>query len=259
MDSVRAVRSELAKLSWRSPVWFAIVPIAVLLPVAVNAGLAVATQMDKINGVGGMDTDNAGYWVMIFSTIILMSAGVSSLSNEFKYATVGLAYCAQTRRWMLPMAKQIVFGLIAAAATLVTMVILLAAFPTVFPAVWGQVDLTSSAGLRLLWGLPVFAFFVCALGVGITGLVPRPGVVVGAVLLWKFGFEAFSAMLPVRIGNVVQRWMPFKNGELGAGQYPTIHPVFGGADGSLIYFALIASLFFVLGTVRISRRDLTTD
>ncbi|MEV6276778.1 ABC transporter permease [Nocardia sp. NPDC051832] len=259
VDLGRAVRSELAKLSWRSPVWLAIVPIAVLLPIALNASLAIATQMNKVNGTGGMDTNNAGYWVMIFSTIILMSAGVASLSNEFKYATAELAYGAQTRRWLLPTAKLIVFGLIAAAATLIAVLVLLAAFPTLFPTVWGRVELTSAPGLRLLWALPVFAFFVSALGIGLAGLIPRPGVVVGVVLLWKFGIEAFSAMLPVRISNVVQQWMPFKNGELGAGQYPTIRPIFGGANGSLAYFALIAAVFFVLGTVRLSRRDLTTD
>ncbi|AHH19045.1 putative ABC transporter, membrane protein [Nocardia nova SH22a] len=259
VDLGRAVRSELAKLSWRSPVWLAIVPVAVLLPLAVNASLAIATQMNKVNGTGGMDTNNAGYWVMIFSTIILMAAGVTSLSNEFKYATAELVYGAEPRRWMLPVAKAIVFGLIAAAATLATVLVLLAVFPAVFPDVWGRVDLTSSAGLRLLWALPVFDFFVSTLGIGIAGLVPRPGVVVGAVLLWKFGIETFSAMLPVKIGNIVAQWMPFKNGELGAGQYPTTTPAFGGANGALAYFALLASVFFVIGMVRLSRRDLATD
>ncbi|MFF2557314.1 ABC transporter permease [Nocardia sp. NPDC058058] len=258
-DVIRSVRSELAKLSRRSPLWFAIVPLAVLLPLGLNAGLAIATGMNKVNGSGGMDTNNAGYWVMIFSTVILMSAGVASLSNEFKYATVELVYGAQPRRWLLPVAKLIVFGLIAVIATLITVVVLLMVFPAVFPEVWGRVDATSPAGLRLLWALPVFAFLVTALGIGIAGLIPRPGVVVGAVLLWKFGIEAFSALLPVKIGNVVQQWMPFKNGELGAGQYPTIHPIFGGANGSLAYFAVIAVTFFALGTVRLSRRDPTTD
>ncbi|MFI5498518.1 ABC transporter permease [Nocardia asteroides] len=258
-DLGRAIASEAAKLSRRSPVWLAIVPIAVLLPVAVNASLAVATRMNKVNGAGGMDTDNAGYWVMIFSTIVLMSAGVASLSNEFKYATAALVYGAQPRRWLLPTAKLVVFGLIAAATTLSTVLVLLTVFPAVFPDVWGRVELTSAAGARLLWALPVFAFFVSALGIGLAGLIPRPGVVVGAVLLWKFGVEAFSAMLPVKIGNVVQRWMPFKNGELGAGQYPTIKPAFGSPNGALVFFALVAVTFFVLGTVRLSRRDLTTD
>ncbi|MGW6422431.1 hypothetical protein ACWF82_07125 [Nocardia sp. NPDC055053] len=116
-----------------------------------------------------------------------------------------------------------------------------------FPDVWGQVELTSAAGLRLLWGLSVFAFFVSASGIGIAGLIPRPGVVVGVVPLWKFGIETFSAMLPVKVGNIVAQWMPFTNGELGAGQYPTMRPIFGGANGSLAYFAIIASVFFVLG------------
>ncbi|MEU8899832.1 ABC transporter permease [Nocardia sp. NPDC048505] len=255
----RAVASEFAKLSWRSPVWLAVVPIAVLLPVAVNASLAIATQMNKVNGGGGMDTNNAGYWVMIFSTIILMSAGVTSLSNEFKYATVHLVYSAQPRRWLLPAAKQIVYGLIAAATTLFTVLILLGLFPRVFPEVWGRVDLTSAAGLRLLWALPTFAFFVTALGLGLAALVPRPGVVLGTVLLWKFGIETFSAMLPVKIANQVQRWMPFKNGELGAGQYPTSKPAFGTPNGALLYFALLATALLLLGAYRLTRRDPTTD
>ncbi|MBL1077235.1 ABC transporter permease [Nocardia sp. 2] len=256
---IRAVRSEWAKLSWRDPLWLAIVPIAILLPVALNASLALATRMNKVNGAGGMDTNNAGYWVMVFSTIILMSAGVSSLSNEFKYATAELAYTTQPRRWLLPTAKLIVFGLVAATATLATTLILLAGFPTVFPDVWGRVDLTSPPGLRLLWALPFFAFAVTTLGLGLAALIPRPGVVVGAILLWKFGIETFSAMLPLKIANIVQQWMPFKNGELGAGQYPTIRPAFGSPTGALAYFALIAATVFVLGTIRLSRRDLTTD
>ncbi|MGW8648358.1 ABC transporter permease, partial [Nocardia salmonicida] len=57
VDLSRAVRSELAKLSWRSLVWFAIVPLAVLLPIVLNASLAIATATNKVNGSGGMDTN----------------------------------------------------------------------------------------------------------------------------------------------------------------------------------------------------------
>ena len=84
---LRSIRSELAKLSWRSPLFYALVPLAILIPFGLNAGLAVAAQLNKINGSGGMDTDNAAYWVIVFSTFIMMAGAVTSYCGEFKDRT----------------------------------------------------------------------------------------------------------------------------------------------------------------------------
>ncbi|MCP9620503.1 ABC transporter permease [Nocardia otitidiscaviarum] len=256
---VQAVRSELAKLSWRSSVWYSVVPLAVLIPVAINFGIAKATQSNAFRGAGGMDTNNAAYWILIFSTFILMSAGVSSLSAEFKDRTAETAFAIQPRRWILPVAKLIVYGAISAVTAGLTTFALLAGFPRLFPEIWGEVDAFSADGVRLLIAVPVFALLICALGLGLSALVPKPGLVVMIVLLWKFGIEVFVTFIPGDLGLLLQRLSPFKNGELGVGQLATIESYFGGQNGSLAYFAILCVVIFVVGTVRLSVADTRSE
>ncbi|MGW1740911.1 ABC transporter permease [Nocardia sp. NPDC001965] len=252
---LRSVRSELAKLSWRSPVWYAVVPLAVVIPVALNFGIAKATEANKLNGAGGMDTNNAAYWILIFSAFILMAGGVSSLCAEFKDDTVETVFGIQTRRWLLPLAKLVVFGVIAALTALAVTFLILWAFPQLFPEIWGKVEVFSGDGIALLIGVPLYTLLITALGLGITALVPKPGFVVMIVLLWKFGVEVFMTFVPGDLGVTLQQLSPFKNGELGVGQLATIESLFGGQNGSLLYFAAVCVAIFAIGTVRLALTD----
>ncbi|NUP26955.1 MAG: ABC transporter permease [Nocardia sp.] len=203
---VRAVRSELAKLSWRN-------------------------------------------------SLILMAGGVSSLCAEFKDNTVEAVYGIQTRRWILPIAKLIVFGAIAALTALLVTFLILWAFPQLFPEIWGKVEVFSGDGIQLLIGVPLYTLLITALGLGVAALVPKPGLVVMIVLLWKFGVEVFLTFVPGDLGVTLQQLSPFKNGELGVGQLATIKSMFGGQTGSLLYFTAICVAIFAVGTVRLARTD----
>ncbi|WP_280234075.1 ABC transporter permease [Nocardia cyriacigeorgica] len=255
----RSVRSELVKLSWRNSLWYTVVPLAILIPVLINFGIAKATEAQSFNGSGGMETNNSTYWILIFATFILMSGGVTSLCAEFKDKTVEIAFGIQPRRWLLPVAKLIVFGTITGVVALVTTFILLGGFPRIFPEIWGKVDAFSGEGVRLLICVPIFAILICALGLGLSALMPKPGLVVMVVLLWKFGVEVFVTFIPGDPGILLQRLSPFKNGELGVGQMSTIKTLFGGETGSLLYFAAICLTIFVIGTVRLAMGDTKTD
>ncbi|AUN41797.1 ABC transporter permease [Tsukamurella tyrosinosolvens] len=238
-----AVRSESAKLTWRSP--------------AVAAGTPLAIARNKINGAGGMDTSNAAYWVLVFSTFILVAGVVYSTAGEFGNGTIDLVLARQPRRWLLPTAKAIVFGGIAAVASGVAVVALLVGFPRLYPDIWGRVDVFSAAGIRLWCGIPICMVLVTLLGVGLAILVPKPGLILTALLLWRFGIEPFVTFIRGDLGLTAQRWSPFRNADLGVGQLSTITSPFGGPNGSLAYFAAISLLIFVLGVVRLARRDIT--
>ncbi|MFF2082384.1 ABC transporter permease [Nocardia sp. NPDC058176] len=255
----RSVRSELAKLSWRNSLWFSVVPLAVLIPVLINFGIAKAAQAQAINGLGGMETNNTTYWVLIFSTFILMSGAVTSLCAEFKDKTVETVYGIQARRWLLPVAKLIVFGTVSGVVALATTFLLLGGFPRLFPDIWGKVDAFSADGIRLLICVPIFTILVCALGLGLSALLPKPGVVVMVVLLWKFGIEVFVTLMPGDLSTLLQRLSPFRNGELGVGQMSTITSLFGGENGSLLYFGVLCVTIFVIGTVRMSTGDTKSE
>nr|WP_198429100.1 ABC transporter permease [Nocardia bovistercoris] len=249
----------MAKLSWRNPLWYLVIPSAILIPAALNYGIAAAVESNRLDGGGGMDTDNAAYWILIFSTFILMSGAVSSLCSEFKDDTLQIVYRIQPRRPLLPVAKLIVFGGIGAAAAAVTTFAILWGFPRIFPEIWGRVDILSADGIRLWCGIPLFTVLVCALGLGLAALVPKPGLVVMIVLLWKFGLEVFVGFIPGDVGETLQELSPFKNGELGVGQMATFDSVFGGQNGSFLYFAALCSAVFVIGVTRLSRADVSSD
>ncbi len=253
---IRGIRSELSRWAWRSPVMYAFIPLAVLIPVILNAAIAIASSNDLLPTNGGMETDNAGYWVIIFTTFILMLAGITSTCGEFSNRTIGTYLAIQPRRWVLPASKLVTFGGLGFVVSLVTIAGILGLFPLIFPDVWGTVSIGSAAGLHLVIGVPLLTFFTCALGIGLSLLVHRSGVVVMMVLLWKFGIEIFFTFIPGDIGLWLQRWSPFKNGELGAGQVATIDSPFGGAVGSMVYFAVLCAVFFVWGVVRLHRADI---
>lgn len=256
--ALRAVRAEFTKLSWRSPTVSAMVPLAVVIPIVLNAAIAQATQSDLLYGGGVIEPDNAGYWIIVFTPFILMLGGVSSTCGEYSNRTLGLYLSVQPRRWILPVAKLACYGLIGVVASLVTTLVIVAGFPSFYPDVWGNVSASSPEGIRLIVGIPLLTLFTCALGIGVSLLVHRAGTVVMLVLLWRFGLEWFATYVPGDLGQRLQQFSPFKNGEIGAGQAASIKTVFGGPNGSLAYFAVICAVIFVLGLVRLYRADVRT-
>ncbi len=254
---IRAVRSELAKLSWRSPSVAVAVPAAIAVPVLINLAIAEAASQNKINGAGGMQTNNAAYWVLIFSTFILMAGPVFSTAGEFGNGTIDAVFARQPRRRLLPVAKAVVFGAIGAAAGLIAVLVLLVAVPRLYPDIWGNVDATSAEGIRLLIGVPCYLGLIAVLAVGLAALVPRPGLILMLVLLWRFGVESFFTFVTGDLGLALQHYSPFRNAELGAGQMSTFDSPFGGPTWSLLYFAVLCALVFGAGVLRIARADIT--
>lgn len=253
-----AVRAEFTKLAggglWLSPVLYACLPLASLLPLALNAAIAAAAQADLLIGAGGMETGNVSCWTLTFTVLIMMFAAVASTCREYADRTIGAQLSIQPRRWTMPVAKVITYGLLAVVASLVTTLTLLLVFPVVFPDVWGTVEPWTTRGVRQIYGVPLVALLLVALGTGVSLLVRRSGAVIMLVLLWKFGVEFFFTFIPGETGVLLQRLSPFKNAETGAGQQSSIETLFGGPAGSLVYFAVVCLVILLVGVVRLSRR-----
>ncbi|MDF0529206.1 ABC transporter permease [Tsukamurella sp. 8F] len=251
----RAVRSELAKLSPRSPALSVAVPLAVLIPLSVNAAIAAAAAQNRIDGSGGMDTNNSAYWILVFSTFILMAGAAFSMGAEFGNGTVDTVFAASARRWTLPVAKAIVFGAVAAVAGALATLIVVGGLPVVFPEIWGRVDLFSATGVALWCGVAYYMVLATLLGIGSAVFLPRAGLVMMGVLLWKFGVETAVTFVPGDAGMLLQRLSPFRNAELGVGQMSTIDSLFGGRIGSLAFFTVLCVAVFAAAVARLSRMD----
>jgi len=254
------VRTELTKLSWRNPLFWLAVPLSILIPVGINYGLVKAHQAGMTDGSGGMDTDNSGYWIMLFAPFIMMAVAVSSFCSEFNNRTIELSTAIEPRRWIVPVAKLTVYGAVTALTVMTSALILLVGFPRFFPDVWGRVDLQSEQGLRIWIGIPIYAVLVLAMGLGLAVLIPRASLVIAAIVLWKYGVEmmAFPRLSTSELGARIQQYGPFANAEYGAGQFAAFEPPFG-SNVALTYFGVFAVVIFTIGLARLTLRDLKSD
>jgi len=225
-------------------------PAGVLLPLLVTYVIAFA--FERIAHFDGSDitvtettTTNSVFWVLQFTV------AVGTITAAFAQASALRGPGRDVDRYLYPrsgtsaLSRWIFYGLLSAAVSLVLVTVIMATLAPAFPTVYGQVDLTSSAGVRFLITTPILAFFACGLGVGVASVIGHPAGSVAFLLLWIFLVE--DSMYLVPDGTRVQAYMPFLNGIWSTGQEIVITPMWG-KDGALVYFALVSTAAFLVGT-----------
>lgn len=153
--------------------------------------------------------------------------------------------------WTMPFARWIYYGSITASASAVLVVITLLALPYFFPLVYDGVDLTSDAGIRLVWAVPLYGFGACGFGVGLAGVIGSPAGSIAVLLGCMYVVETAITLVPK--GYELQSYLPFLNGVYGTGQELAFTAPWS-RNGALAYFTVAAVLVFVLGLIRLRRR-----
>ncbi|MGE2733266.1 ABC transporter permease [Mycolicibacterium vaccae] len=233
---VRSAHAELIRTGGASRLWVALIPTAVLLPILVTLGIAaVAERFARIPGqisVLAVSTSNSAYWVITITVVLVAVAAADGQSADGRFRTGDYVRLAIPRRAPVLLGRWMFYGVLGAAVSLVTLVIVLAALPVVSPSVYGAVSLTDSAGWRLLWTVPVYAFFAAAAGIGVGALIPNPVGSTAAVLLWAFVAETAAGYLPH--GASLQRYLPVFNAVYATGQDIALQPPWN-PNGALLY------------------------
>ncbi|MCZ9310290.1 hypothetical protein ACUY3K_07055 [Corynebacterium uberis] len=233
---------ERIRTGGRGPLWCAIVPLAVLVPLAVTA--LVATVATRINATGGLlsvqaaRTSGALYWVVNLGVIVL-AAGAAYVSAAAPEAPQRLARVGVVR---LLLGRWAWLALVAAACIFVEVVVVLLALPALFPQVYGAVSIGDAAGLRALWAMPLYAGLAVGIGVAVGTVLRSAGLAVGAVTVWALLIE--NALGVTR----AQPWLPFLAGIAGTGQELALPPRWG-LNGSLAYVAVVAVVCMAVGLV----------
>lgn len=246
---VRAVRAELVRSGGlRSPLVFAAVPVAVVLPLVITVGVAaVAERFASLPGeiqVTSVQTTNAVYWVIVFTVMGWALVATTTSADAARGAGSDLQRHLFPRVWTGPTARWIVYGVYAALTSIVLVALVLVTLPLAFPLVYGGVDLTSAAGIRFLLTVPLYAFAACGIGVGLGTVVGHPVIAAAVLLAWVFVVENAIALFPR--GYTLQEYMPFLNGQFGTGQELAFAPGWG-RDGGLVYVIAVAAIVFAVG------------
>ncbi len=249
----RSVRAEVIRTAGRGPLWTVLAPVATLLPAAVTLGIAsLAEHFARIPGqryVQQVPTSNAAYWVVTITVVMTAIAAAFERSHESNLGQTRYIAALLPRPWTVLGGKWLFYGALGAIAAAVLVITLLVALPHVAPLVYGEVSVTDTVGRRLLWTVPVFAFFAAGLGVGIGGCTRSPAAAVGLILFWVYVVELAVSYLPG--GLSLQRFMPFLNGVYATGQDIVLEPPWG-PDIALCYVCALFTAVFTCG-VRAAR------
>ena len=244
---LRGVRAEFIRTGGRGFLWLVAAPLSFVLPLLVSFGIAyVAERFARIPGqlhVTSVTTGNSVYWVISLSVTVLLITATYAQASAGRGDVGPVAAYLLPRGWVGSVARWICYGIVAAALCFVLLVLLMAALPRLFPLVYGDVALASAAGMRFLWSVPLYAFLACGIGVAVGSVIRMPVVAVALVLFWVLLFENSVALLPN--GYEAQGYMPFLNAVAGTGQEIAFMPRWE-QNGSLLYFAFVTAVIFVL-------------
>ncbi|MFB8278907.1 ABC transporter permease [Nocardia colli] len=261
----RGIAAEWTRTTGRSFLWAVAVPLTFALPLVVTFGIAaVAERLATLPGqsfVAPVSTTNSVYWVMTFSVSIMMVTAAYAHAAQWRGQTSDLNAFLFPRTWMVALARWFYYGIIAAISTVVLLVVVMVTLPHQFPQLYGDVDITDSAGIRFLWTVPIYAFAACGVGIAVGSLIRTPSAAVAALLFWVYVAENSLNLLPH--GFTLQAYAPFLNAVAATGQQVAFLPRFG-RNGSLLYFILVAAALFIITAVvpvlvrRLSGRRRTT-
>ncbi|WP_245905952.1 ABC transporter permease [Mycolicibacterium palauense] len=246
----RGVRAEWIRAGGRGRLWTVLVPAAILVPVAISFGIAVvAESFARIPGqltVLAVSTANAGYWVITISVVLGAVAGADGQAAESRYHAGEHVRVAIPRVWPVLAGRWLFYGGASAGAALAALAAVLVGLPVVSPLVYGAVSLTDPVGLRLLWTVPLLAFFAAGAGVGVGALAKSPLVAAAVIVVWTYIAEPAVGYLPSGIG--LQRFMPVLNTVYATGQDAVLGPPWG-RNGALLYVCALCAAVLLVATI----------
>lgn len=252
---LRSMRAEMIRTGGRGPLWSVLVPAAAILPAVITYLIAyVAERFARIPGqsyVQQVSTTNAAYWVITVTVVLAALAAAHGQAHEFRYGAQQYVRFALPRASVALAGKWLFYGLLGAVVAAAMVVLVLVTLPWVSTSVYGQVSLTDPHGVRLLWTVPVYAFFAAGLGLGVGAVIRTPAAAVGVILLWVYVIETAVGYLPG--GYSLQRFMPFLNGVFATGQDIVLNPPWG-PDLALAYTCALFSVVPLCSTWCMARR-----
>lgn len=246
----RGVAAEWTRTAGRSFLWVVAVPLTFALPLIVTFGIAaVAERLATLPGqsyLATVSTTNSVYWVITMSVSVMMVTTAYAHATQWRGQTSDLNAFLFPRSWTVALARWIYYGAITAISTVVLLVVVMVTLPHQFPQIYGNVDITDSAGIRFLWTVPCYAFAACGVGVAVGSLIRTPSAAVAVLLFWVYVVENSINLLPH--GSALQAYAPFLNAVAATGQEVAFLPRFG-RNGSLLYFVLVSVAVFVATAV----------
>ena len=250
----RCLHAELIRTAGRSRLWTVYVPTAIVAPVVISLLIAViAERFARIPGqltVLEVSTSTSAYWLTVITDVNAAVAAADGQSAENRYHALDHVLLAVPRQWTQLVGNWLFYGALAAALAAVATVITLICLPMVANSVYGAVSIADSFGWRLLWTMPLYAFFAAGAGIAAGALLRSALASATLILFWAYVIEEAVGYLPN--GAYLQQFMPVFNAMFATGQDIALAPPWGH-NVALVYVCMLFSSFFVIAAIKRKR------
>ncbi|BAU97104.1 ABC transporter permease [Corynebacterium suranareeae] len=250
---IKTIRSEWTKLTSTKSFWWttALVLFFSLGYAALTGSLATGDSFASLFLFAGSTV--TGLYLLGF--VIIMIQATMMFTTEFRFGYQTQTFLATPKRWVVAVAKWLLYLIIAVILTFITVLLCFylakalasdAASSTL--QVWND-----EQALRIMWQYPLAAALLVTFCSGIALLLRQTAGAVALVLMWHFAIENLLSFLP-RVGEYVAKYGPFTNFYAFVTNYQTIDPGWSTTSGAL-YFGAWAVALFVLGIVVLEKKD----
>lgn len=193
--------------------------------------------------------------VYSFGFTVLIIQAVMVVTTEYRYNLQSVSYLASPQRWLVALAKLVMYVVIAAVLTFLAVIVSYYLAKLLAPASAAELfhPFEDEQALRLMWVYPVAAVMLMTFAQGIALLLRQTTGAVALMLIWFMGVEALVGIIP-RVGDRILSYLPMENLEAFIND-AAVQNAPWGAGGSGLYFAAWAVALWILGVVALERRD----
>lgn len=189
----------------------------------------------------------------LFGLVVIMIQAIMVVTTEYRYGLPSINYAAIPQRWVIFVAKFVLYAVIAALLTFISVAGSLLLAQVMLPEAINFQPFESETATRALWALPLLMVVLVLFVQGLGLLIRQTAGTVAIALVWYLGLEATIMLLPV-IGEDAVKGMPLQN--MNAFMYDM--PVMGTDWSpwlSLGIFGAWAAVAWVAGVLLAERRD----
>jgi ABC-2 type transport system permease protein len=238
----------------RSPLWCTLVALSVTVGFA-----ALIAGVDNENPVTVASTQ-FGY---NFGLVVVMVMAALAITTEYRFSTIRATFQAVPNRNAVLLAKTSVVALFAGVIGLVAAFGSLAISMLIKPG--ADLAINTAFEWRAVAGVALVYAIAAVIAVSVGSLIRHSAGAISILLIYTQLVESLVALIP-RVGDDIQKWMPFNNANKFLTGNPDLtgRPITEGPGMSnaplspwwaLAYFAGIALVFLITALVAANKRD----
>lgn len=206
------------------------------------------------------DPNQAFAGFISFGIMVIIIQAVMMVTSEYGNGTAKSTLLGAPTRLPVPVAKFLVYGVIAGVLSFISLVFSVLAMRWAMswnvddPEILGKIALGAEGvwehiGLHTLYGVASVM-----LSIGVAYLIRHTAGAIAALLLWKLVIEGMVIVSIPKVKEWLPPYMPFGNMDAGAaGRELPDAP--WGATGSVLYFVAWCVVLFIVGVVTLKKRD----